>query len=77
MATPGPEETAAEKESEGGDARQAPGGAQEGAKGPKKEDAPAPVACVTGVPKEYCSLGSRDLQQILQNQVASCGGNHI
>ncbi len=45
VATPGPEETATEKESE------APGGAQ-GARGPKKEDAPAPVACVTGVPRD-------------------------
>jgi hypothetical protein len=52
VATPGPEETTAEKGSEGGDTRQAPGGAQGGARGPKKEDAPAPVACVTGVPRE-------------------------
>ncbi len=48
----GPEETTAERKSEGGDTQQAPGGAQGGARGPKKEDAPAPVACVTGVPRE-------------------------
>jgi hypothetical protein len=57
VATPGPEETTAEKESEGGDTRQAPGGAQGGARGPKKEDTPAPVACVTGVPREPASGG--------------------
>ncbi len=51
VAAPEPEETASEKESEGGDTRQAPGGAQ-GAKGPKKEETPAPVACVTGVPRD-------------------------
>jgi hypothetical protein len=48
---PGPEETTAERKSEGGDTQQAPGGALGGARGPKKEDASAPVACVTGVPR--------------------------
>jgi hypothetical protein len=48
---PGPEETTAEKKSEGDGAQQAPGGALGGARGPKKEDASAPVACVTGVPR--------------------------
>jgi hypothetical protein len=57
VATPGPKETTAEKESEGGDTRKAPGGAQGGARGPKKEDTPAPVACVTGVPREPASGG--------------------
>jgi hypothetical protein len=53
--TPGPEEAAAEGKSEEGSTQQAPGGALEGAKGPKKEEAPAPVACVAGVPREPAS----------------------
>jgi hypothetical protein len=57
VASPGPEETIAEKESEGGDAWQAPEGALGGARGPKKEDTPAPLACVTGVPREPASGG--------------------
>ncbi len=57
VVTPGPEETTAERKSEGGDTQQAPGGAQGGARGPKKEDAPAPVACVTGVPREAANGG--------------------
>jgi hypothetical protein len=48
---PGPEETTVEKKSEGDGAQQAPGGALGGARDPKKEDASAPVACVTGVPR--------------------------
>ncbi len=57
VATPGPEETTTVKESEGGDTQQAPGGAQGGAKDSKKEDTSAPVACVTGVPREPTSGG--------------------
>ncbi len=57
MATPGPEEITAAKESEGGDTRQALGGAQGGAKDSKKEDTSAPVACVTEVPREPPSGG--------------------
>jgi hypothetical protein len=55
--TPGPEETTAERKSEGGDTQQAPGGALGGARGPKKEDASAAVACVTGVPREPTNGG--------------------
>jgi hypothetical protein len=55
--TPGPEETTAERKSEGGDTQQAPGGALGGARGPKKEDASAPAACVTGVPREPTNGG--------------------
>ncbi len=55
--TPGPEEASAEGKSEKGSTRQAPGGALEGARGPKKEEAPAPVACVAGVPREPASGG--------------------
>jgi hypothetical protein len=57
VATPGLEETTAAEESEGGDTRQAPGGAQGGARDPKKEDTSAPVACVTGVPREPANGG--------------------
>ena len=49
--TPGPEEAAAEGKSEEGSTQQAPGEALEGAKGPRKEEIPAPVACVAGVPR--------------------------
>jgi hypothetical protein len=42
--TPGPEEAATEGKSKEGSTQQAPGGALEGARGPKKEEAPAPVA---------------------------------
>ncbi len=55
--TPGPEEAVAEGKSEEGSTQQAPGGALEGARGPKKEEAPAPVACVAGVPREPASGG--------------------
>jgi hypothetical protein len=55
--TPGPEETAAERKSEGGDTHQASGETLGGARGPKKEDASAPVACVTGVPREPTNGG--------------------
>ncbi len=55
--TPGPEETAAERKSEEGGTQQATGGALEGARGSKKEDTSAPVACVTGVPREPASGG--------------------
>ncbi len=71
VATPGPEETTAEKESEEGDAWQAPGGAQGGARGPKKEDAPAPVACVTGVPREPASGG--EVARITQDPAGDPG----
>jgi hypothetical protein len=54
---PGPEETTAERKSERGTTQQAPGGALGGARGPKKEDASAPVACVTGVPREPTNGG--------------------
>jgi hypothetical protein len=49
--TPGTEEATAEGKSEEGGTQQAPGGALEGTRGPKKEETPAPVACVAGVPR--------------------------
>jgi hypothetical protein len=55
--TPGPEETAADRKSEEGGTQQAPGGALEGARGSKKEETSAPVACVAGVPREPASGG--------------------
>ena len=56
-AAPGPEETPAERKSEEGGTQQAPGGALEGARGSKKEETSAPVACVAGVPREPASGG--------------------
>jgi hypothetical protein len=55
--TPDPEEATAEGKSEGGGTQQAPGGALEGARGSKKEDTSAPVACMTGVPREPTNGG--------------------
>ncbi len=49
--TPELGEIIAEGKSEKGGTQQAPGGALESARGPKKEEAPAPVACVAGVPR--------------------------
>jgi hypothetical protein len=54
---PGPEETTAERKPGRDNTQQAPGGALGGARGPKKEDASAPVACVTGVPREPTNGG--------------------
>ncbi len=51
LAIPGPKEVTATVGPEGGETRQTPEGAQGGTKDPKKEDAPTPVACVTGVPR--------------------------
>jgi hypothetical protein len=56
-AIPGPEEVTATTGSEGGGTRQTPEGVQESIKDPKKEDAQAPVACVTGVPRGPVSRG--------------------
>jgi hypothetical protein len=56
-AIPGPEEVTATTGSEGGETRQTPEGVQESTKDPKKEDAQAPVACVTGVPRGPVSRG--------------------
>ncbi len=56
-AIPGPEEVTATTGSEGGKIRQTPEGVQENTKDPKKEDAQAPVACVTGVPRGPVSRG--------------------
>ncbi len=56
-AIPGPEEVTATAGSEGGETRQTPEGVQESTKDPKKEDAQAQVACVTGVPRGPVSRG--------------------
>jgi hypothetical protein len=56
-AIPGPEKVTATTGSEGGETQQSPEGAQKGTKDPKKEDAQAPVACVTGVPRGPVSRG--------------------
>ena len=53
-AIPGPEEVTATRGSERGETQQTPERAQED---PKKEDAQAPVACVTGVPRGPVSRG--------------------
>ncbi len=53
--TPRPEEAVVEGKPGEGGARQAPGGALESARGPKKEETSAPVACVAGVPREPAS----------------------
>jgi hypothetical protein len=53
--TPGPEEAVMEGKPEEGGTQQAPGGALGSAWGPRKEEAPAPVACVAGVPREPVS----------------------
>jgi hypothetical protein len=56
-AIPGPERVTAATGSEGGETQQTPEEAQKGTKDPKKEDAQAPVACVTGVPRGPVSRG--------------------
>ncbi len=55
VAAPEPEEATAEGEPEESGTQQAPGGALGGAWGTKKEETPAPVACVAGVPREPVS----------------------
>ncbi len=57
VAIPGPEEVTATMGPEGDETRQTPEGAQGGTEDPKKEDAPTPVACVTGVPRGPVSRG--------------------
>jgi hypothetical protein len=52
---PEPGEIAVKGKPEEGGMQQAPGGALESARGPKKEEASAPVACVAGVPREPVS----------------------
>ena len=52
---PEPREAAVEGKPEEGGTQQAPGGALGGAWGAKREEAPAPVACVAGVPREPVS----------------------
>ncbi len=56
-AIPGPEEVTAITGSERGETRQTPEGVRESTRDPKKEDAQAPVACVTGVPRGPVSRG--------------------
>ncbi|MFO0002228.1 MAG: hypothetical protein ACK559_13935, partial [bacterium] len=62
--TPGPEEATAEGKFEGGGTQQAPGGALEGARGSKKEETSAPVACVAGVPREPVS--GREVARVIR-----------
>ena len=52
---PEPGEAAVEGKPDEGGTQQAPGGALGGAWGLKREEAPAPVACVAGVPREPVS----------------------
>jgi hypothetical protein len=56
-AASGPERAAATPVTEGGETQRAPGEAQKGAENPKREDAQAPEACVTGVPRGPTSAG--------------------
>ncbi len=83
---PGPGEAAVEGRPEEGGTQQAPGGALESARGPKKEEASAPVACVAGVPREPVSgrevarvtrPGGRTPPETLQGTVHACGGPHV
>ncbi|MFN9907357.1 MAG: hypothetical protein ACK56F_14755, partial [bacterium] len=55
VAAPEANEAAADRKPEETGIPQAPGGALGGARGTRKEEIPAPVACVAGVPREPVS----------------------
>jgi hypothetical protein len=55
VAAPEPKEAAAERKPDEAGALQAPGEALGGARGTRKGETPAPVACVAGVPREPAS----------------------
>jgi hypothetical protein len=57
VAIPGPGKTTAAPGTEGSKTQHALREAQKGAEDPKKEDAQAPVACLTGVPRGTISVG--------------------
>jgi hypothetical protein len=56
-AVPEPERAAVTPVTEGGETQRTPGEAKKSAENPKREDAQAPVACVTGVPRGPASAG--------------------
>jgi hypothetical protein len=56
-AVPEPERAAVTPVTEGGETQRTPGEAKKSAENPKREDAQAPVACVTGVPRGPAGAG--------------------